>query len=75
MADSAKPTWSVVSQREDFGPNAAGNYVQGVVVSFRTASGSTGSVFVPAAEYTVDRVREVVDSAAKAMQAVDSLQG
>lgn len=75
MADTRTPTWTVVGQTEDFGANAAGQYVPGVRVSFRTASGATGSVFIPAAEYTVDRAREVIAQQAVAMEAVSGLQG
>lgn len=75
MADTKAPTWQVVGQAEDFGANSSGQYVPGVRVSFRTASGATGSVFIPAAEYSLDRAREVISQQATAMEAVSQLQG
>jgi len=75
MADDKQPTWEVVSQIEDFGAAANGQYVPGVRVSFRTRSGATGSVFIPSAEYTVDRAKAVIGTAAEAVETVQNLTG
>lgn len=71
----AKLAWEITGQAEDFGANAQGQYVQGVRVSFRTAEGATGSVFLPSAEFSVANVRERVESVAGAMRAVSGLHG
>lgn len=75
MPDAKEPTWTVTGQVEDFGPDAIGNYVSGVKVSFRTANGAQGSVFIPAAEYSVDRARQLIGAAARAMAEVQELSG
>lgn len=75
MPDDKAPTWTVVGQAEDYGQNEQGAYVSGVRVTFRTATGSTGSVFIPAASYTVAKAREVVGAMAAQMAAVDNLGG
>lgn len=75
MPDKDAPTWTVISQTEDFGANTSGQYVPGVRVSFRVASGAVGSVFIPTAEYSVDRAREVIGATAMAMEAVSKLSG
>lgn len=75
MAPSGAPAWSIVSQREDFQAGPNGQLAAGVVVTFTTASGVTGSVFVPNADYTVDRVRQAIANRAQAMESVQKLTG
>jgi hypothetical protein len=75
MAEGKEPTWSVTGQVEDFGADDTGTYVTGVRVSFRTASGATGSVFIPGHQYTVDQVRALVGQRAAAAEAVQNLSG
>lgn len=75
MADTKEPTWSVTGQVEDFGPDDSGSYVAGVKVSFRTASGATGSVFIPASQYSVDRARAVISAKAAEAEAIQNLSG
>jgi hypothetical protein len=75
MADEKQPAWTVVGQTEDYGQNDAGAYVPGVRVTFRTAAGSTGSVFIPAEAYTADRARAVIGAMAAQMATVDHLAG
>lgn len=74
MADSpAAPRYTVTQQAEvtDIGPTGA--YVSGVRVTFRTATGSIGSVFLPSDQYTVDGVRQAVDERCATMEAVSAL--
>lgn len=72
MADAAPqaPLYEITSQAETFDRGPSGSFVQGVQVAFRTRSGATGSVFVPYAEYTVERARAMVGERAAAMDAV-----
>jgi hypothetical protein len=67
--------WTVTSQREDvnLGPNNA--LAKGVQVTFTTASGITGSVFIPDADYRPDVVRARIAERAAAMEAVHKLTG
>lgn len=63
-------TWSIVSQAETYGQDAAGNYVEGMKVSFQTPSGVQSSVFVPKARYTPDNVRAAIAQAVATIEAV-----
>jgi hypothetical protein len=74
-SDNGGPAWTITAQREDYqvGPN--GQLGAGVVVTFTTASGITGSVFVPNADYNVAKVRALVDARAAAMEAIHRLAG
>lgn len=69
------PAWVITQQVEttDLGPD--GIYTGGVRVTFRTASGTLGSVFVPHAAYTVEKVRAAVAERAATLDAVAGLQG
>ena len=71
----ATPAWTITQQTEttDLGP--AGTFVAGVRVTFRTAAGVTGSVFVPADGFTVDEVRRMVAAKAAIHDDVAGLQG
>lgn len=75
MADQAPPAWVITAQMEttDVGPQ--GTYVSGVKVTFRTAAGVMGSVFVPQADYTVDRIRALINERAAVMDNVAGLTG
>jgi hypothetical protein len=76
MAESpAAPAWTITNQMEtsDLGPS--GSYVSGVKVSFRTASGATGSVFVAQADYTTERVRAAVAAKAAVADEIAGLTG
>lgn len=74
MADKP-PTWSVTAQvpTTDIGP--AGAYVDGVRVTFRTASGAVGQIFVPHSDYTVERVRTMIAERAAVLEGVAALEG
>lgn len=73
--NDAPPAWSITSQREDYQLAPGGQLAAGVVVTFTTASGITGSVFVPNAEYNTAKVRALVSARAEAMEAVHRLEG
>lgn len=75
MAEGKPPAWEVTGQIEkvDLGPN--GTFVQGVAVTFRTADGSVGTVFVPVEQYTADRVRAAINARAAALAEVAALRG
>jgi hypothetical protein len=75
MPPSGAPLWSVTSQREDWQVKANGQAGPGMVVTFTTRSGAVGSVFIPTEEYTLDRVRALVDEKARAVEAVAGLTG
>lgn len=75
MASSESPTWEVTGQIPDVGQNAQGVFVQGTTVSYRTKSGGQGKVFVPQSDFTVDKVRDLVSSAAAHAEAVANLKG
>ena len=67
--------WSVTSQREDIQLAPNGQVANGVVVTFTTASGIQGSVFVPNVDYTPDRVRAMIAERVARMEAVHKLTG
>lgn len=71
--DGAPVTWEITAQREDYRPGPTGAFVTGVVISFRTGQGHTGSVFVPDTLYTVDAARSAIAARAAAMDAVGRL--
>ena len=64
----------ITSQMSTSGLDASGRYVQGVRVSFKTAQGHMGNVFVPEAQYTPAHVKEMVREAAKNMDEIGSLE-
>ena len=68
-------TWQVASQQEGSGQNDQGAYVHGVTVTFTTAKGITGTVFVPDAIYNADTVRARIQARVNAMHDVHALQG
>lgn len=69
MADS----WSITGQRQttDLGPD--GRFVDVWEITYQTTSGRSGSVRVPKAQYTADRVRQLVDAEVAEILAVDDL--
>jgi hypothetical protein len=75
MPDALAPSWQVTQQSEtsDIGPE--GTYVAGVKVTFRTARGVVGSVFVPSKDYTIDTVQRMVSERAAVVDAVAGLAG
>ena len=76
MADKSAPPWEVIGQAEDYAQvNGEGPFTQGVVVTFRTAAGVQGSVFVPRADYSEDRVRELIHARASVANAIAAMTG
>jgi hypothetical protein len=74
MAET-KPAWTVTGQQETTGQLATGAFAEGVKVTFMTAAGVYGSVFVPRTEYSTARVAALVDERARAMAEVSALKG
>ena len=77
MASTAEtpPAWTVTGQAETADVGPAGTYVPGVKVTFRTAAGAVGSVFLPQDGYTVEAVRAAINEKAATMANVAALQG
>lgn len=67
------PAWTVESQTETTELSATGAVINGMTVGFVTAGGTHASVFVPADQYTLDRVRSAVTAKAAQIAAVESL--
>lgn len=67
--------WTVTSQQETTEGNAAGQLQRGYRVYFKLPSGTSGSVFVPAAQYTPPNVQAAIAQQAMLMTAVDQLSG
>lgn len=67
--------WTVTGQQETMDLSPQGTYVNGVKVSFRTASGAIGSVFVPMDAFTPELVRQKVAAAAATVEHVAGLTG
>lgn len=75
MANSTGTGWKVTGQQQTTGLDESGRATQGVTVSYLTASGVSGSVFVPLTRYTPENVKaEIMDRVAR-HNAVDALQG
>lgn len=73
---NGQPAWTVTAQREDWQVvGNTGQAVQGMLITFQTASGAVGSVFVPNDRYTVETVRTMVNDRARIVESVQSLQG
>lgn len=67
------PTWRVTGQFPTTRPTAGGRLVAGVTVQFVTGSGVSGSVFVPEAMYTPERVKQLIAAKVAPIEAVSSL--
>jgi hypothetical protein len=63
----------VVSQQPKSGPGPHGNYVAGVEVMIRTGLGNTGSLFVPMADFSPERIRPLAASLAQRLDDVSRL--
>lgn len=75
MAPADGVNWEVTGQREDLQVQDNGQAASGMVVEFRVANGPSGSIFVPKGEYTLERVRQLIDARARTMAAVHALKG
>lgn len=67
--------WIVESQMETTDVNAAGQFVPGIRVTFRTQHGIVSSVFVPRDRFSPDYVRQAIQAHAEELDAVQSLTG
>lgn len=65
--------WTVISQTETMGIGPTGSAGSGVKVTFRTADGTVGSVFVPDAQYTAENVKAAIAARVAAFDAVKGL--
>lgn len=65
--------WAVTAQQEVTAPDANGRYVPGVRVSFQTARGLTGTVFVPDQQYNAATVRAAVNARVDLMHSINDL--
>lgn len=65
--------WKVTSQREITAPDATGNYVDGIQISFTTVQGTAASVFVPNNLYTVDNAKRIIGERAAVVDGVANL--
>lgn len=67
------PAWTVISQSETMGIGPTGTAGSGVKVTFRTVDGTTGSVFVPDAQYTAENVRAAILARVAVLESVKGL--
>lgn len=68
-------SFTVTSQQETARPVAGGQVARGMLISFRTATGQAGSVFVEDANYNPDYVRAAILNRAQMIDAVQQLNG
>lgn len=70
------PTWEVLSAQPANGQDEMGRYVPGHQVNARLSTGTTFTVFVPAADLgNVDKVRADIATKAAQVAAVTGLSG
>lgn len=67
--------WTVTSQQEVRQPDNSGQFVNGVLVGYRTTTGVTGAVFIPYVDYKVDRVRQILLERVAEHNAIKELNG
>jgi hypothetical protein len=68
--------WTVTSQTETMDLDQTGNAVPGWKISFMTASGQSGSVFVPNTVYSnVDVVKKMISDRVATITAIAGLTG
>lgn len=72
MAENG-PSWEVTAQREEMQQGPSGAFEPGMVVTFRTESGATGSVWLRMADYTVEKARATIAARAAVMESVAGL--
>lgn len=68
-------SWTVIAQRQSEELTPQGTFESVVDVTFQLASGTTGSVKIPARLYSADYVSEQVATRASEMMAVERLSG
>jgi len=67
------PAWTVISQSETMGIGPSGAAGSGVKVTFRLADGTTGSVFVPDAQFNAENVRAAITARVAVIESVKGL--
>ena len=74
----AMPGWTVTNQRSttELDPGT-GKAVKGVAIAYQTPLGNAGELFVPQATYNLgpDKVKPLLDAAARNMDAIHKLTG
>ena len=74
-ADVAGTTWAITGQMPTTELVAGQGFVAGTKVSFQTAKGNAGSVFIPQAAYNTDNVRARVAQLAAQLDEISGLTG
>lgn len=69
------PAWHVTGQVEALEPGPNGNYVRGWRISYTTAGGTVGSVFVPKNIYSAAGVSQAINAEVNVVSNVEKLQG
>ena len=72
-APNSQPLWQVVDQRETTGRYPDGTVGPGLEVMFVTVSGKNGTVFVPRAQLSLQKVRELVSAHAQLLEGIGQL--
>ena len=70
-----RPGWRVVGQTMQTLPGPGSGLTTGWRVTYETAQGVQGSVFVPQNEYTPDRVKELISEAVATVNQIHQLSG
>jgi hypothetical protein len=73
MPETPRPKWRVVGQSETLQPDATGRFTHGVLITFQTAEGLVGTVFVPDVHYNPAYVREAINAKVKLMEEIQGL--
>ena len=73
--DGPQTGWSIVSQLETVAAGPNQQITTGKKVTFQTADGNIGSVFIPDAMYKPDNVRAQIMAAAANMDAIGKMTG
>ncbi len=75
MTEPPTSGWSVTGQVQYKQLNSQGLAVDGWRVSFQTANGTVGSVWLPLADYNADSVRAAIVAQVVKLDAVAGLSG
>jgi len=76
MADQSQAvSWRVTGQMQTTRPSPSGEFVDGWLITFTTAAGNTGTVFVPSSQYTPDQVRAAIAAQARVMDEISAMTG
>lgn len=58
-----------------YGPDAAGNSVEGHRVGYKLSNGQESSVFIPGSQFNEATVEQAIQNAARTMVAVKNISG